>query len=261
MKNIKLVKNYKLILLSAIILIVTSQLSFAQSNVYNYDYSIGLGFTTSKILGDNPAVNTISPINTKSPGGSFNGAMPGALLMGQYKLDEVGDWRLVGGLNYTAYAARERLPREKVTYRLKNNLDIISPLVGINYTLIRFPSAMSSIYIGAEARYNYIFGQSFVVEADFVDTGEITTQVRDTKDAVSRMGGLVKIGLEGELHENYMINVSWGVDALNLLGADDSRGQLLTPYIPDENTTTLGFEQEEQLTYNFFFSIMIQYRY
>jgi hypothetical protein len=58
-----------------------------------------------------------------------------------------------------------------------------------------------------------------------------------------------------------MINVSWGIDALNLLGGDDARGQLLTPFSPNQSTSALGFEEEEQLTYNFFFSIMIQYRY
>jgi hypothetical protein len=262
MKNIKLKKLYNLIIVGLVSFVMMSQYSFSNTNVYNYEYSLGIGFTTTKVLGNNPAINTISPINAANPpGGSFNGAMPGIEVKGQYKLDDVGDWRLVGGINYNFYSARERIPRDISTFRLMNNLNILSPLVGINYTLIRFPSAMSSVYVGVEARYNYIHAISLIRQEEIFSTGEIEEREFGDKQSVGRFGGLLKLGLEGELYENYMINVSWGVDALNLLGADDSRGNLLTPFGPESFNSALGIEQEEELTYNFYFSIMIQYRY
>ncbi len=261
MKNIKLERLYKTVLLVVSLVVATNLYAQSGSNVYNYENSIGVGLTTSKVLGDNPAINTISPINNSVPGGSFNGAMPGIEIKAQYKLDDIGDWRLVGGINYTFYSARERIPRESITFRLKNNLNILSPLVGINYVLIRFPSAMSSVYIGAEARYNYIHANDFVLEEERLTSGERVERQQNNKEATGRIGGLLKLGFEGELHENYMINVSGGIDFLNLIGRDNSRGELLTPFTPDRFDPNLGVEQEEQLTYNFYFSIMIQYRY
>lgn len=261
MKNIRLKKLYNFVLWFTAV-IALSQYSEANTNVFNYEYSLGVGFTTTKILGNNPAINTISPINVVDPpGGSFNGAMPGIEVKGQYKLDEIGDWRLVGGINYNFYSARERIPRDISTFRLMNSVNILSPLVGINYTLMRFPTAMSFVYVGVEARYNYIHAISLIRQEEITTTGEIEEFEFTGKEAAGRIGGLVKIGLEGELYENYMINVSWGIDALNLLGADDSRGQLLTPFAPERFNSSLGVEQEEELTYNFYFSIMIQYRY
>lgn len=261
MKNIKSEKIYKIVLTCCIVLIATLSANTLKADVYNYEYSIGVAFTTSKILGDNPAISTLIPINTIIPGGSFNGAMPGVEVKGQYKLDDIGDWRLVGGFNYTFYSAREKIPREKSVYRLTHEVNIFTPLVGINYTLFRFPSAMSSIYAGIEARYNYLHGSEALFTEESKETGE--SRLIDTygKESAGRIGGLFKLGLEGELHENYMINVSWGIDVLNALSRDNNRGQLLTPYSQEDLRFNPSAEAIEDLTYNFYFSLMIQYRF
>lgn len=260
MKNIKSVKIYKIAIIICYLLLAFANNNVANSDVYDYDYSLGVAFTTSKILGENQAVKTMSPINNV-PGGSFNGAMPGIEIKGQYKLDETGDWRLVGGLNYTFYSARERIPRENVLYRLTHEVNIFSPLVGINYTIFRFPSALSSVYAGVEARYNYIHNSEALFNEELKATGESTVINRFSKLNAGRFGGIVKLGLEGELSENYMINVSWGVDMLNALGRDNSRGNLLTPFKAEDLRFVQDAEKVEELTYNFYFSLMIQYRF
>jgi hypothetical protein len=45
------------------------------------------------------------------------------------------------------------------------------------------------------------------------------------------------------------------------LGRDDNRGQLLTPFYKDDLKFGVDLENQEDLTYNFYFSIMIQYRF
>lgn len=270
MKNIKLEKKYNLVLFLCLLSLITlaSKPLLAQSKaeVYNYDYSIGLAFTTSKILGDNPAISTIAPfgspdVGSSVVGGSFNGAMPGVELKAQYKLDDIGDWRLVGGVNYSFYSARERIPTGNVTNRLTHNLNILSPLLGINYTVFRFPLAMSSVYAGVELRYNYIHQTNFkhIIENEI--NGESTLRSEYSKGNTGRFGSLIKLGLEGELYENYMINVSWGYDMLNLIGRDETRGQLLTPFKSNVLAYNKESEMNEQLTNNFYFSLMIQYRF
>lgn len=261
MKNIKSVKIYNTAIIICFLLLAVVTTNVAKADVYDYDYSLGVAFTTSKILGDNPAISTLIPINTPVPGGSFNGAMPGVEIKGQYKLDDIGDWRLVGGFNYTFYSARERIPREKSIYRLTHEVNIFSPLVGINYTLFRFPLALSSVYAGVEARYNYIHNSEAVFTEEVKETGEKSVFGTYGKSNTGRFGGIVKLGLEGELAENYMINVSWGLDMLNALGRDNSRGQLLTPYKEKDLKLNPGAETIEDLTYNFYFSLMIQYRF
>lgn len=261
MKNIKSEKIYKLTKLALMIFTLMLASYTAKSNVYDYDYSLGISFTTSKILGNNPAINTLAPINTPNVGGSFNGAMPGIEVKGQYKLDDVGDWRLVAGANYTFYSAREKIPRDKSIYRLSHTVNILSPLIGLNYYVFRFPTAMSSIYTGIEFRYNYVHGSDYQVAEENKETGDIKTSKLFGKANAGRVGGLIKLGIEGELYENYMINVSWGVDALNVLARDNNRGQLLTPFSKNDLKIGVDLENQEDLTYNFYFSLMIQYRF
>lgn len=261
MKNIRSEKIYKLVITYCFVLIAALSASSMKAGVYDYEYSLGVAFTTSKILGDNPAISTLIPINTIYPGGSFNGAMPGVEVRGQYRLDDIGDWRLVSGFNYTFYSAREKIPREKSIYRLTHDVNIFSPIVGINYTVFRFPSARSSIYAGIEARYNYIHSSEALFTEEIKETGESNLIETYGKESTGRFGSLFKLGLEGELHENYMINVSWGIDLLNVLARDNSRGQLLTPYEQEDLRFNSSSEEVEDLTYNFYFSLMIQYRF
>lgn len=262
MKNIKSEKIYNSIAVAILLVVILLMPSQAKADVYDYDYSLGVAFTTSKILGDNPAINTMRLINSSVPGGSFNGAMPGVELVGQYKLDDIGDWRLVGGLNYTFYSARERFPSDLSENRLTHTVNILTPLVGINYTIFRFPSAMSSFYAGLQLRYNYIHGSEFTFTETLNSTGEIVPRKpRDIgKENTGRVGGLLKLGIEGEISENYMINVSWGIDVLNAFGRDNGRGQLLTPFQQKDFVIVVPSELKEDLTYNFYFSLMIQYR-
>lgn len=262
MKNIKSEKIYNSIAAAILLVVVLLMPSQMKADVYDYDYSIGVAFTTSKVLGDNPAINTMRIIGESIPGGSFNGAMPGVEVVGQYKLDDVGDWRLVGGVNYTFYSAREKFPSDITENRLTHTVNILTPLVGINYTLFRFPSAMSSFYAGLQLRYNYIHGSEFTFTESLRSTGEvIPRKPRDIgKENTGRIGGLLKLGIEGEISENYMINVSWGIDVLNALNRDNVRGQLLTPFSQSDFIVPVPWELEEELTYNFYFSLMIQYR-
>lgn len=261
MKNIKSEKIYntiKIALLTFVLMFVSNNV---RANVYDYDYSLGVSFTTSKILGDNPAINTLAPINTPNVGGGINGAMPGFEIKGQYKLDGIGDWRLVAGANYTFLSAKERIPRDKSVYRLSHTVEVLSPLIGLNYYIFRFPNAMSSIYAGLELRYNYIHGSNYQVAEEFKESGEVKTRSLFGKPNAGRVGGIIKLGIEGELYENYMINVSWGVDALNILGRDNNRGQLLTPFSKNDLKIGVDLENQEDFTYNFYFSLMIQYRF
>jgi len=225
--------------------------------IFPYNYTLGIGISTVKILNPNPNSRSMNPLVHRDGyiGGSFKGAMPGIDLRATFQLDEDGLWRMPVGLDMTFYSARERLPiTTRLTDRFENNANIYAPYIGLNYTVLQIPKARASFYFGLEARASIIDGPAF----RFIRTYDLIPEqsfdiTEHNKENTVRLGGLVKFGLEGELVDNYMINSSVGYGVLNTFLRDNARGELLTP--------RKDFETRESYLQGIFFTVMLQYRF
>jgi|DewCreStandDraft_4_1066084.scaffolds.fasta_scaffold00022_273 hypothetical protein len=215
------------------------------------------GLSTSRIIGDNPGAKPMVERDSTKPainGGSFDGFQPGFVLKMNFKIDKNGNFEIPLGFEYNFLRAAERIPISKyTTATLKHSVDIPAVSIGFNYLFLKFPYANVKAYIGLEARVNFVQSGTWRREIkygylDTTDAKEIKTKVPAT-----RLGGVLHIGFEGEIVEPLFINTSFGLGAMNFFGRDNSRGELLT--------FTRFNELEESIVYNYYFNLMIQYRF
>lgn len=226
------------------------------SRIFNYDMTVGLSFTSHKIMtsGINtaPILSRDTAVNTI--GGSFNGAMPGIELRFNKGLDKNGDMRLTFGADYQFFSARERVPISKyVSANFENKLNILSPFAGINYTLYRIPAANAFIEGGLEFRGNYFHSHMFIRQLNYDLLPELNEREEvEAKAPVWRFGPVLRLSIQGEIFEDYYLNLVGGYAFLNAFGKDNTRGELMTP--------SNDFETQESAVNSFLFSLSIQYR-
>lgn len=93
----------------------------------------------------------------------------------------------------------------------------------------------------------------YKVKVDYLllDTLDVTYNIINKK-STTRMGGVIKLGIDGELWDPWYVNISIGLGVMNLFGRKDARGELLTPIRLNE--------YKENYVYNLLFSMLIQYR-
>lgn len=219
--------------------------------------SILFGLSTSRIIGDNPGAKPMVERDSTKPavnGGSFDGFQPGIVLKLNFKIDKQGNFEIPIGFEYNFLRAAERIPISKyTTASLNHSVDIPAISIGFNYHFLKFPLANVKAYIGLETRLNFI--QSGIwrreIRYGYLDTTDILE--RKTKVPATRLGGVLHLGIEGEISEPVFINTTFGIGAMNLIGRDNSRGELLT--------FSRYNEIEESIVFNYYFSLMIQYRF
>lgn len=225
--------------------------------IFPYNYTLGIGISTVKILNPNPNSRSMNPLVHRDGylGGSFKGAMPGIDLRATFQLDEDGIWRMPMGLDMTFYSARERLPvTSRITDRYENNANIYAPYIGLNYSFLQIPKARASFYFGLEARASIIDGPVFRFIRNYELIPDENLDITEyNKQNTVRLGGLIKLGLEGDLMDNYMVNSSIGYGVLNTFLRDNVRGELLTP--------RKDYEVQESYLQGIFFTVMVQYRF
>lgn len=217
---------------------------------------VGGGLATNQIIGDHISKQRIVEIDKTKPqlfGGSFDMAQSGIDLRATAVLDKMYNHRVPIGIELDFYSAAERVLASKDTAQIyKHSINILTFYGGYQYVLLTLPWAKTKIYAGADIRVNYIYGQELeLIERPFV--GKETSTFGKEKDNAFRVGGYARIGFEGELLSPFQINASIGIGALNIIGRDDSRGELLTPKIKN-------LQAKETAVYNYNFSILVQYK-
>lgn len=222
--------------------------------------AFALGITTNQVYGISAQSMFSFDENVTEVGGSFNGSQPGIEARFTYNLDEDGSFRLPVGLNYEFYSSRELLPLTNTVLdvKLQHNLEIISPYVGLEYRFFKLPKANAYIYGGIDMRAVYITNIMYRSIIEDRITGRRELDNSAAKDDALRYGINYRIGLEGEIYENYEINASVGLNVVNLIGKDGNRGELLTP-IP--RSLPISTENKETLVYSLYLSILAQYRF
>ncbi len=248
--------NYRYFRIAFLLLISLLMVYKTSAQLTKSSYRIGLGLSTMKIVGENPgSVHMIPPIEEENGvyGGSFDGAQPGIELRMTQLLGETGDFRIPYGIIYSFYTANERFPGGRsLEQRLRHSLNILSFYTGVHWVFVKFPLANAKAYLGFESFNSFVHDVALIYTRDALLTDNVEKSVIKDKDAAFRLGGLLRIGIEGDIAENYEINTSFGFSLANLLLRDDERGELLT--------MLKLYDQQESFLYNFNFSLLVQYR-
>lgn len=220
--------------------------------------AIAIGLSTNRVFGIS-AESMYSTDDAAATNGSFNGAQPGMDLRYTMDIDEEGSFRIPIGFNYEFFSARERIPISRILdIKLEHTLNIISPYVGVEYRFFKLPKARAYVYGGFDLKASFITNAKYTQSVNNINTGQNESQGTASKENAMRFGTTYRIGIEGEISDNYEINVSSGLNVLNLIGKDGNRGELLTP-IP--RSSPISSENQESIVYGLFFSILLQYRF
>jgi hypothetical protein len=248
-------KNFSLRIIFIIILIsFFSNISYAQ---FKNKIFIAAGLSTVEIMGDNWGKLPILQRDTSKAdiiGGGFTGPQTGFGLLLTMIPDEKENFRIPIGFDYYLYNAAQRVPYTRnITYQFHHDINVYNLNLGLNYVLLRLSLAEAKILTGIEARTSFISGQDFntAIEDRTVTTPDKIIR-QPAKANTVRLGGALRLGIEGHIYEQWYLNINYGIGVMNLLGNDNSRGELLTPKIDPEKT--------ENKVWNFLFSFLLQYR-
>lgn len=255
-------KKLSLVLVVLIVGVLQSQIAMSQIPKVHI---LG-GFTTQSFLGNEIAANTLVARDSLAlPGGSFNGQQLGATVKAMLFLDTAKKFRMPIGLDYVRFFGSQRLEVSQF-YRIQlfNSLQVITPTIGLDYAMFKLPLANANMYVGAELRGSF-FSNSNLVREDYLnfystinnfqvfDRDSLLKRIEiQNKPNTFRLGGAIKLGVEGKIQDPLYLNVSLSYGSPNLLGRDNARGELFTP-----NKT---FETQESVVQQLFFHFLLQYR-
>jgi hypothetical protein len=217
--------------------------------------SISAGISTIEILGNSPNSALIVNRNpdVATVGGSFDGTQPGMGFKISTSIDENNIYMIPIGLDYYFFEGLERIPAPgNYTSKWKHTAGILSLSAGFNYGFVKFPYANVRGYAGIEIRGTKVNQGELVQTTIDSKTNTTTVDVISTKENAYRLGGALYLGFVGDIVSPWYINTYIGIGIMNLVGRDDSRGELLTPF--------KYFETNESIIYNLHFSLLIQYR-
>lgn len=241
----------------ALLILGSSGVLHSQSRLFD-NVSISAGVTAIQILGNNPATATMIERDSTKPqifGGSFDGPQPGISFMLDFSLDEQRKYVIPVGIEHNFFEGLERVPIAKdVTARFRHTNQLTTLKTGFRYSFMKFPFANVIAYTALDARFTFVHQGDYYQSIEYEQYDSLEVYEAKTKDAATRIGGALRIGFEGDIYEPWYIvcDASWGI--MNLLGRDDTRGQLLTPNTRFEKLV-------ESYVYTFNFQILLQYRF
>ena len=223
-------------------------------------FSIGWGLKTTEILGDNRAKLPFAQSDPNKPpafGGGFKGPHQGMELLFDFPVGENNDFSIPFGIDLIFFQGLQRIPQTYYTLQdMEHNVNVSSLSLGLNYALVKYKVANAKIYMGLEAKTSFIGSNEFTIITTYNKLDSVEIVKLSLKESCVRFGGSVKLGLEGELSDNWYVNIIGSLGIMNLIGRDDSRGELLTPY----KKNSIIEEIKESFLYTLQYSFIIQYR-
>ena len=267
-KSIELKFGIFLKFIVCIISLLTPTTILAQADPVSGMWLIGGGLTTMTILGDNIAKNPLAVFqpnpNDQSPrdvGASFIGQQSGFGLRLTHS-DQDRILKFPFGVDVSFFSGRDRVVISNTTrIFLKNDLTTFSGVAGLEYAFAKLPLARANIYIATDLRALVVPSSSYLVsiEYDEFPTRNSTSEGL-TKDLAFRLGGSLRLGVDGQIDINgdkkspWFVNISSGLSWMNLIGLNNDRGELLTPS-PNKIA-----ELKENIVNNFFVNIFVYYK-
>lgn len=156
------------------------------------------------------------------------------------------------GFEYIFYRAYHRVPISPfVTAYLTHSIDLPSINIGSRYSFFKLPFANVWTYGELNLSGNFVGSSKYSVKIDYQLLDSSSAKAVIGKTSVFRFGGSLRFGFLGEIDGPWNVNIYSGLNLLNLLGRQDSRGELLTP--------SNIFEPKENPVYNFQLGLSIIY--
>ncbi len=253
--------NYKLMSCFVILIIITALMASNKAySQFEKGFSISGGLYTTTVLGNNPGIKPFAERDATKPplfGGGFSGPQPGFEILFYFPVGKSDRLSVPFGFNYTFFTGLERIPQSiYVTQRIVHSVDIATLALGMQYAVLKYDIANAKIYTGVNLTSSFISKNNFSVTTEYklIDSTEVLSQ--SLKSACTRFGGELSLGIEGEIAPSWFVNINGSLGILNLLGRDNSRGELLTP----SKVTPFYTENKEQYIYTFHYTFLVQYR-
>lgn len=222
-----------------IALVICAFAGVAQAQVR---FRVAAGLSTDWITNDNPAtyrfVSESTANDTNAPyGGGLDGMQSGWGLRGYADLDKQKNFRIPFGIDNWDYGGTQTVSGGISGTQVRHDVNIFSTMLGFEWSFVEFPMAFARAYVGAEVRPTFIGANEVTTHLwDYSRPNERFDSiiVSNNKESCTRLGGMVRLGVEGELYYPVFINtsVAWGV--MNMIGRDTrptsegGRGELLT---------------------------------
>lgn len=219
--------------------------------------SVSAGLSTTTFMQNSPSASLMLPSNKNGntaifTGGSYDGQQAGLALRVSSFIDKNENFEVPVSLYFSFLHAAERAA---LGYRselyLKHKTNIQSLGLGFNYYFYKLPISGVKPYLGVEAITSYVNEDYFSRKLYYYNLNEVVNYGHNPKKAALRLGGEAKFGVSGNIIDKISLNTSIGMNAINLIGRSDSRGELLTPN--KENET------KESVVWNWHITFMLQY--
>lgn len=222
-------------------------------------FKIGAGLSVFSIRAgeENLNVESLMPTDNNGStvfGGQMGGGHPGYHLQLTAYMDNMENYRIPIGISHNFMSSANTRPASSqgILTRFNHSIDLIKINAGFHAAIWDLDSSEAKIYFGPELMYSFITNSDYKEKFDFLKPGEEDIELAQmSKENATRIGGLLRLGVEGHLHKKLYVNIGIGLGCLNLFGRDDERGELFT--------YTNKIEVQESYVYFIDFSLILQY--
>lgn len=222
------------------------------------NFQVTGGLTTMWIVNENAALESIQPrIGEYLFGAGFDGQQLGVSVRLLYGIDTANRIRINTGLDYYFLRGVQRNQYTASASFYTYGVNMPTVVLGGEYAFVQYPPGNARIYGGLELRG--AFTSAIPISQKLIrlsDNSVLQSENGFVKDNAFRLGGAVRLGIDGELSDPIFVNMSVAYGVVNLIGRDHTRGELLTP---DNNDFT--YDTHEGYIHNIISSFLIQYRF
>ncbi|MGQ9819648.1 MAG: hypothetical protein ACUVQ1_06970 [Candidatus Kapaibacteriales bacterium] len=216
--------------------------------------SIEFGMMPTLVVGNDKITSPLASSTQNYRGGGFFGFNNAFFLKAIFEPSLNSRFSFPVGVEYIFYRAYHRVPISRfVAAYLTHSIDLASVNIGTRYSFFKLPFANVLFFGELTFAGNFVGASNYSVRLDYelLDSSSLKTVVG--KQSVFRLGGGIRFGFLGEIESPWYVNIFTGVNYVNLLGRNNSRGELLTP--------TNVFEPIENPVYNFTLGFSIIYKF
>ena len=200
------------------------------AQIFDGETYLGIGISSITFNGDNPANKQIFPKgNNTTVGGGFPNAQTALSLRTTLSIDKNRTYRIPISFDYVLLSGVQRLPDKFYNIYATHSVHIPTISAGFEYAFLSLPLANAKLYAAADIKLSMIQKSELIVNLDYENKDFRDTTRIYGKETATRLGMGLRIGVDGEVFAPWYVNISAGYNAFNLLGRNDSRGELFTP--------------------------------
>ncbi len=213
-------------------------------------YYLGLGISGSAFPSSSSAWKNISfsiDPNDHVIGGSFDGMESAVRASLTTNIDRKSRFLMPISYEYLFLRAGEVLyynltPELNYYGNFLHRIDVQKFSIGLDWQFWQTPFKDVNIYLGVDFKGLYIFNQNFSREDVRIEGDNVVSKDKfpyNAKENALRFGTEGKFGFRGHIINKLYINAFVGYEYFNLIGRNDKRGQLLTPFARTETKEDL----------------------